>query len=150
MDLRRAYGLATDLIGRGKDADVSAGRGIYHRIFAAEAEIGAAGIEPVTGPDAWVEVVRHALAAYAATQHLIGTQVITTLVLPDADGNGGHARMSSYLQAWHSTPDEVLWLFMGTYEDELIYTPATGWRISRMQLQHLASDYRKLGKQSGG
>ncbi len=146
MELRHAYGIATDLIGTNEEANVAAGRAIYQRIFAADARIGAAGIDPVSGPEAWVEVVSKALAPYAATQHLIGTQQVSGLQMPDQSGAGGRARMSSYLQAWHSKANDDLWLYMGTYEDELVYTDAGGWQIASMMLHQTAADYRKLGR----
>jgi hypothetical protein len=145
MALRHGYAIATDLLGKNKEPDAAEGLAIYRRIFAADARIGADGIEPVTGPDAWANVVKGALAPYAATQHLIGTQYITGLELPDGNG-GGRARMKSYLQAWHSKADGDLWLYMGLYEDELVHDGA-GWRIGGMMLRQIAADYRKLGKQ---
>lgn len=149
MELRHAYGMATDLIGSDVESNVAAGRAIYRRIFTADARIGAAGIDPVSGPDAWLDVVRKALAPYAATQHLIGTQVITELQMPDRQGAGGRARMSSYLQAWHSTADDDLWLYMGTYEDDLVYAEGR-WQIAGMMLRQTASDHRKLGPPPAG
>lgn len=146
MELRHAYGIATDLIGKGTPDAIEAGRAIYRRIFTADAEIGAAGVESVTGPDAWVDIVLDALEPYNATQHLIGTQHISELSRPNAAGQGGHARMSSYLQAWHSRADGYLWLFMGTYEDELLWTSANGWQIRRMMLRQIAADHRTLGQ----
>jgi hypothetical protein len=145
QELRHAYGIATDLIGANREPGLSEGRDIYRRIFTPEARIGAAGIDPVRGPDAWVEVVAGALEEFNATQHLIGTQHVTDLRLPDAGGAGGTARMQSYLQAWHSTADGDLWLFMGTYQDELVYSAAEGWQIASMMLHQIAADHRKLG-----
>jgi hypothetical protein len=149
MELRHAYGMATDLIGSNKEDNVAAGLAIYRRIFTADARIGAAGIDPVSGPDAWAEVVRKALAPYAATQHLIGTQQVTDLQMPEPDGRGGSARMTSYLQAWHSTAAGDLWLYMGTYEDELVHDEGGGWQIARMMLHQTAADYRTLGRPPG-
>jgi hypothetical protein len=143
--LRHAYGIATDLIAGPEQSGRSEGRDIYRRIFTPQARIGAAGIDPVTGPDAWVDVVVGALEPYSATQHLIGTQYVTDLRLPDASGAGGSARMRSYLQAWHSSADGALWLFMGTYEDELSYSEAHGWQIAAMMLHQTAADHRRLG-----
>ena len=144
--LRHAYGVATDLIGRNTPADIEAGRAIYHRIFTADAVIGAAIVETVTGPDAWVDIVATALEPYNATQHLIGTQYITALALPDAEGRGGAAHMTSYLQAWHAKPSKDLWLFMGTYEEDVAYSPACGWQIRSMILHQVSADYRRLGE----
>jgi hypothetical protein len=147
-ELRLAYGIATDLIGAKRESGRSEGRDIYHRIFTPQARIGADGIDAVTGPDAWVDVVAGALQPFNATQHLIGTQYVTDLRLPDARGAGGSARMQSYLQAWHSTADGELWLFMGTYEDELTYSEAHGWQIAAMMLRQVAADHRRLGTPS--
>ncbi len=148
-ELRHGYGVATDLIGRNTPADIEAGRAIYHRIFTADAVIGAAIVETVTGPDAWVDIVAEALQPYGATQHLIGTQYITGLTLPDAQGRGGAAHMTSYLQAWHAKSNDDLWLFMGTYEEDLVYSAAAGWQIRTMILHQVSADYRKLGKAPG-
>jgi len=143
-ELRHAYGIATDLIGSNTEAGIAEGRAIYHRIFTLKADMGAAGVAPSIGPDAWVEVVKTALAPYSATQHLIGTQYVTDLVLPGADGTGGKAHMSSYLQAWHSRANEDLWLFMGVYDEDLVWSPGAGWQINRMLLKQIAADFRKI------
>lgn len=143
-ELRHAYGIATDLIGSNAEAGIAEGRAIYHRIFTPKADIGAAGVEPSIGPDAWVDVVKKALAPYNATQHLIGTQYVTDLVLPGAEGIGGKAHMSSYLQAWHSKANADLWLFMGVYDEDVVFNPGTGWQINRMMLKNIASDFRKI------
>lgn len=150
MELRHAYAIATDLIGSNIAASVDRGRAIYERIFAPTATIAADGIEPVIGPDAWVDIVLRALAPYSATQHLIGTQYVTDLRLPDAEGAGGRAHMTSYLQAWHSKPSDDLWLYMGTYEDDLCFSAGRGWQIERMMLHQVAADYRKVGRAPAG
>ena len=141
-ELKHLYARATDLIGLADDASIAEGRAIYHRIFAADASIGAAGIEPVTGPDAWVDVVLGALKDYEATQHLIGTQLVEVASLPDENGRAGEASMLSYVQAWHSTEGEV-WLFMGAYHDQLTHTPGIGWQISKMMLEQMDTDRRE-------
>jgi len=146
MALRNAYGVATDLIGKKTPSEIEAGRAIYRRIFTPDASIGAATVESVTGPDAWVDIVKNALATYTRTQHLIGTQYITGLTLPDDAGAGGSAHMSSYLQAWHSDAKDELWLFMGTYEDDVVWTAEHGWQIRSMILHQTATDYRRLGQ----
>jgi hypothetical protein len=145
-ELRHAYAIATDLIGTDVAANVDRGTAIYHQIFAHDAQIGADGIEPVTGPDAWVQVVLRALKPYSTTQHLIGTQYITGLRLPDAAGAAGRAQMTSYLQAWHSKPSDEVWLYMGTYEDDLGFSAERGWQITRMMLHQIAADYRRVGR----
>ena len=149
-ELRHAYAIATDLIGTHVAANVDRGAAIYHQIFAPDAQIGADGIEPVTGPDAWVKVVLRALEPYSATQHLIGTQYVSALRLPDAGGTGGRAHLTSYLQAWHSKPSDELWLYMGTYEDDLGFSAELGWQITRMMLHQIATDYRTVGRSPTG
>ncbi len=140
--LRRQYAQATDMIGRNTPQSIARGRAIYHRIFAPEATItttenGEIGFSAV-GPDAWVDVAAKALAAFANTQHLIGSQVVQIESLPDADGGGGRATMDSYLQAWHDDPDSVLDIFIGTYHDTLRYTPGIGWQIYAMELEKVS------------
>lgn len=144
-ELRQLYGFATDLIGTAEKSNVDAGRDIYRRIFSADAEIGAANVPTVRGPDAWVEIVLEALRSYASTQHLIGTQHVEVHSLPGPDGRGGRASMQSYLQAWHAQADGELWLFIGTYFDEASYSSAQGWQIHKMVLQQVSEDRRKLG-----
>ena len=143
-ELRRLYARATDLIGMVSDESIAEGRAVYHRIFTPDAVIGAAGVEPAIGPDGWVDVVAGALKDYEVTQHLIGTQLVEVDSLPDANGNGGRASMLSYVQAWHSTADEV-WLFLGTYKDKLTYSTESGWQISEMMLEQTAMDRRAIG-----
>ena len=143
-ELRRLYARATDLIGMVTDESIAEGRTIYHRIFTPDAVIGATGIDPSVGPDAWVDVVVSWLKDYESTQHLIGTQLVDIASLPDDEGEGGKASMLSYVQAWHSTADEV-WLFLGTYRDKLSYSKEAGWQISEMMLEQTAMDRRPLG-----
>jgi len=143
-DLRRQYALATDLIGMNTKESVAQGRAIYRRIFTADAKIGATGQPRVTGPDAWVDIANSALKDYKDTQHLIGTQVVDLKSLPGADGKGADASMSSYLQAWHATKDDQVWLFIGTYYDKLTYTPENGWQIYDMELKQVSGDRRKI------
>lgn len=140
-ELKHLYARATDLIGRADDKSVAEGRAIYHRIFAGRARIGAASIDPVIGPDAWFDIVHGILKPYGSTQHLIGTQLIEITSLPDGNGVGGEATMISYVQAWHSTDDEV-WLFMGAYHDTLTHTASHGWQISDMMLEQMDVDRR--------
>jgi hypothetical protein len=143
-ELRRSYALATDLIGLNTEDSVAQGRAVYRRIFTPDARIGATGQEPTVGPDAWVKVANDALKIYQDTQHLIGTQVVDLTALPDADGQGGAATMTSYLQAWHAKADGELWLFIGTYYDKLSYTPEAGWQIYDMMLQQVSGDTRQI------
>jgi len=144
--LRRAYARATDAIGSDTAAQVEAGRETYRRIFTADVAIRASGIDGLTtGPDAWVEVVRDALGPMQATQHFIGTQTVDIDALEfDADCRlqHGSARMDSYLQAWHTRADGSVWLFVGNYADEVLYTPGAGWQIATMALQRIAEEVR--------
>ena len=100
-----------------------------------------------TGPDAWVETVEGALADYVATQHLIGTQLVTfgSLETDGADVTAGSATMTSYLQAWHEHRDGHVWVFIGTYEDVVVFMPGIGWQISAMTLREVSSERRPLG-----
>jgi len=142
--LRRHYARATDLIGLNTDESIAEGRAVYHKIFTPDAKIttsenGKIGFSAV-GPDAWVDVVAGALKVFDSTQHLIGTQLVEIKSLPDHDGNGGEATMSSYLQAWHSDPDRVLDIFIGTYNDKVRYTPGIGWQIYEMNLEKVSGE----------
>ncbi|MFK7913379.1 MAG: nuclear transport factor 2 family protein [Pseudomonadales bacterium] len=143
-ELRCLYAKATDLIGTGEPAAVAEGRAIYHRIFTPDAVIAASVADSVTGPDAWVDVVLEALEDYRETQHLIGTQLVDIEALPGT-ANAGSARMQSYLQAWHSKANGHLWLFMGSYDDQVIYSDAHGWQISNMMLNEIVQENRQLG-----
>lgn len=150
IELRNLYARATDAIGRNTPEGIAEGRAIYHRIFTADATLGAAGIDPVTGPDAWVDVVEGALETYNGTQHLIGSHVVDIETLPDASGNNGAARMSSYLQAWHSTAENSLYMFIGTYHDTCIQSAERGWQIATMHLENTADEVRTITPRKGG
>ena len=149
--LRRLYAKATDLIGTGKAEAVAEGTAIYEQIFTADVSVRTAGgIRPLTatGPQGWADVVQKALANYSATQHLIGTQLVDPLELAsDADGVvlSGSARMESYLQAWHEHPNGTVYVFLGTYEDQVRYDPAHGWQIYDMTLVQTSSENREMG-----
>ena len=148
--LRRRYAKATDLIGVNTAESIAEGRKIYHEIFTPDAKIqvsgeGARPLDAV-GPDAWVEVANSALKDYVATQHLIGTQLVEINELrQNAAGEiaSGQASMTSYLQAWHAYKDEVF-VFFGTYVDEVSYTPGVGWQICDMNLVQVSGDLRPL------
>lgn len=141
--LRKQYGLATDLIGSKLPQNIEQGRAIYRAIFAPEVKISASnGSDGPTfdavGPDAWVDVVVHALQPFAVTQHLIGTQLVTIDTLPDSKGMGGSASMVSYVQAWHADPGGVVDIFIGTYRDKIAFTPQSGWQIIEMRLEKVS------------
>lgn len=151
--LRRWYAKATDQIGIATPESIAEGRAIYHRVFTADAQLDAGpDREPQVGPDAWVDLVLGALGELGPTQHLIGTQLveIKSLVL-DEECNvvAGSATMESYLQAWHEQKDEKVWLFLGTYFDDAVFIPGTGWRIEKMILQQVAGETRYMGAAVG-
>ena len=153
--LRRWYAIATDLFGRDDAAARERGLRIYHRIFTAQAAISVEGAKTpleARGPDGWADVASNALAPYEATQHLIGSQVVT---FEDATFGGspmalqsGIAQMSSYLQAWHASPDRQLRLVLGTYHDTVRFEPEVGWQIERMVLEYVSEENRPLGDPS--
>jgi hypothetical protein len=141
--LRKKYGLATDLIGSKVPESIEEGRATFRAIFAPEVKISASngGDGPTfdaVGPDAWVDVVVHALQPFAVTQHLIGTQLVTIDSLPNSEGMGGSASMVSYVQAWHADPGGVVDIFIGTYRDKVAFTPQIGWQIIEMRLEKVS------------
>ncbi|MBR9911804.1 MAG: nuclear transport factor 2 family protein [Gammaproteobacteria bacterium] len=142
--LRKHYARATDLIGLNTAESIAQGRAIYRSIFTADAKISTTEHGKVVftaeGPDAWVDVAAQALSVFANTQHLIGTQLVEIKSLPDASGRGGEATMTSYLQAWHDDPDRVLDIFIGTYHDQLRYSPENGWQIYAMVLEKVSGE----------
>lgn len=146
--LRRWYAKATDKIGEATIESIAEGRQIYHTIFTPDATLDAGpGREPQTGPDAWVDLVLDALGPLGPTQHLIGTQLVSiqSLELDDAcNPVAGTASMESYLQAWHERKDEKVWIFIGTYFDQVIYVPDEGWRIADMKLQAVGGETRYM------
>jgi hypothetical protein len=148
--LRRWYAKATDLLGVNTAESIAEATKIYHRIFTPDANIRVSGpgSNPLdsTGPDGWVKVANTALKDYVSTQHLIGTQLVEIRDMrQDADGQtvSGEASMTSYLQAWHAGTDQV-WVFIGTYVDEVRYTPGIGWQIYDMNLVQVSGDLRPL------
>ena len=151
--LRRWYAKATDQIGIATPESIAEGRAIYHRVFTADAQLDAGpDREPQVGPDGWVDLVLGALGELGPTQHLIGTQLveIKSLVLDDeCNVVAGSATMESYLQAWHEQKDEKVWLFLGTYFDDAVFIPGTGWRIEKMILQQVAGETRYMGAAGG-
>ena len=151
--LRRWYARATDLIGVATPESIEQGRAIYHRIFTVDAKLDAGpDREPQVGPDAWVTLVLGALGELGPTQHLIGTQLaeIKSLELDDeCNVVSGSAYMESYLQAWHEQKDEKVWLFLGTYFDDVVFVPGAGWRIEKMILQQGAGETRYMDEAVG-
>ncbi len=121
-------------------------KAIYRRIFTPDAKITVTMDGEVRlssrGPDEWVEVVSEAIGSkFDITQHLIGTQLVTIEKLPAADGGDGEASMTSYLQAWHENA-EIVDIVLGTYHDNVRYSPEHGWRIHRMELEQVTHNIR--------
>jgi hypothetical protein len=151
--LRRWYAKGTDLIGSAEPDAIAEGRAIYHRVFAPDAKLNAGPDRSLVGPDAWVDLVLGALGDLGPTQHLVGTQLveIKSLELDDAcNVLAGTAYMESYVQAWHELKDDKVWLFLGSYFDDAVYIPGTGWRITKMDLQQVAGETRHMGAAVGG
>ena len=149
--LRRLYARATDLIGTGDEQAKSQGLAIYERIFTPDVTIRTTGSDTpyeATGASDWADVVSDALADYVATQHLIGTQIVEIMELDAAQSgsvNSGTGRMESYLQAWHEHQNGNVWVFIGTYEDYVRFTPGIGWQIYAMTLTQVSAETRLLG-----
>ena len=151
--LKRWYAKATDQIGIATPESIAEGRAIYHRVFTADAQLDAGpGREPQVGPDGWLDLVLGALGELGPTQHLIGTQLVEMKSLElDDECNvlAGIATMESYLQAWHEQKDEKVWLFLGTYFEDAVFIPGTGWRIEKMMLRQVAGETRYMGAAVG-
>ena len=152
--LRKRYAKATDKIGAGVKQSAEEGRRTYHRIFSKDAVIWAGeDISPQIGPEAWVQVVAGALKDIGPTQHLIGTQLVELQRFElDEDCNllRGTATMESYVQAWHERKDDRVWVFIGTYLDEVSFLPGLGWRIEAMQLLQVGGETRFMGSAVAG
>jgi hypothetical protein len=134
--LRRRYGQASDLLGPGSDRrdDLSLaerrtlGRKIYRQIFTPDARIVAGGGAPVIGPDAWADAVTRSNGSFSATQHLLGTQLVTL------EGRK-QAQMQSYLNALlEFSPGGNVLVVRGTYFDKVRLTEDAGWQIHDMNL----------------
>jgi len=143
-ELQRLYAKATDLLCINSTAGRAEAEQIYHRIFTPDVVITATGMDPYTGPDAWVELVVGALAEFSVTQHLIGTQLAEVTTLPGDAGALGSGRLFSHLQAWHAKTDGDMWHYIGLYESAVVHTPGVGWQIEQMALIQLSEDYRGI------
>jgi len=151
--LRRAYAVATDQIGLNEASSVAAGRETYRRIFTPDVtfSVTGPGTQPLSaiGPDGWVDVVQGALGPLGATQHLIGSQLVELSDLgwsDDCSVTSGSADMQSYVQAWHEQSDREVWLFLGTYFDQVVYRPGFGWQIQAMELRRVTGENRPSGE----
>ncbi|MEU8525847.1 nuclear transport factor 2 family protein [Streptomyces sp. NPDC048629] len=90
------------------------------------------GGEPVTlTPAQIVEGWRTGLEAYAATQHLLGTHLVTV------DGDG--ALCTATFQATHRKANASRWTLGGTYRFDLIRTGGE-WRITGVVMTAVWSD----------
>jgi hypothetical protein len=148
--LRRRYARATDLLGQASEDSIAEGRAIYHRIFSPTVTFAITGMDTsATGPDAWVDIVVNALAPLGPTQHLIGTQLVDIQGLElneSCEVISGSAHLESYVQAWHDMPDNKVWLFLGTYLDEIEFKLDVGWQIQHMELRQVTGETRPMDK----
>ena len=100
---------------------------MYRDCFADDAEIHGFGGGPVTGADTWCEDVKGKLAAFDATQHMLGPQLVTI--------DGDEATTRTDVQALHYLKDKpgttlTLW---ATYFTR--YRRIDGaWKITRHEL----------------
>ena len=85
-----------------------------------------------------------ALHEFAATQHLVGTQIAEVHNLPGDDHAAGKGTLFSHLQAWHAKPDGDMWHYIGIYEANVVCHPGMGWKIAEMNLRQVSEDYRKI------
>jgi hypothetical protein len=143
-ELQRLYAKATDLLCINTPAANAEATQIYHRIFTPDAVVQATGMDPHIGPDAWVELVIGALDEFAATQHLVGTQLAEVHSLPGDEQSPGKGTLFSHLQAWHAKPDGDMWHYIGIYESNVVCHAGVGWQIAEMNLIQVSEDYRKI------
>ena len=138
------YAKATDALGTGDADRMAVGKELYRNTFASDAKVNAGDSEVFIGPDAWADYVGEALAAFSSTQHLVGT--IDVKLGESIDGGPADTgTMTTYLSATHEyAPEGDLWIFLGTYLDEVTRTPQ-GWRISQRTLVNTSSEMRKHG-----
>ena len=88
----------------------------------------AAGQPETMSPEQIVSAWKTVLPGYKYTQHLITNHIVTI--------DGDHAQSVSQIHATHFLPNdkgEAFWTVIGTYNHELLKTPA-GWKITRMKL----------------
>ena len=150
--LQRLYALATDLLGLSDAASIARGTAIYHEIFSQDlkASFFGPGIETIqkTGIDGWLELVTTSLGPMGPTQHLIGTQVVDLDEIEiDDSGNvvKGEALLRSYLQAWHTLPDQKVWLALGTYHSKVRFSDGR-WQIWQMDLELTIDETRQMNQ----
>ena len=97
----------------------------------------------------WYAIATNALDDYHATQHLIGTQVVTFAAQafnPESDSIvSATAEMTSYVQAWNAWPDRRMRLVIGNYQDHVRLQPGVGWQIEKMVLAYDSGETRVPG-----
>lgn len=140
QELMRLYAQATDLIAADSSANEAQVESTYRRIFTEDAAIGVRAQMSVSGPSAWLEFVKASSSTLRGTQHLIGSQVVEIKSLPNAEGHGGEAAMTSYLAATRVGVGGEISRVVGTYFATATYTPGTGWQLSELTLELLAMD----------
>lgn len=95
------------------------------------------------GIDAIIERISSALTVLDASQHLVGSHLVSL------DGDRGTHRC--YLQAQHmrqGVEGGDLWMVAGSYEDQVLRTP-DGWRIERRILSRIWTDGNPMVSASG-
>ena len=150
--LQRRYAQATDLLGLSDSSSIAEGRAIYQDIFSHElqASFYGTGIDTIqkSGIDGWLELVTSSLGPMGPTQHLIGTQVADIVDLEiDDSGNvaSGEALLTSYLQAWHTLPDQKVWVALGTYHSKVRFSEGR-WQIWQMDLELTTDETRYMSE----
>lgn len=89
----------------------------------------------MTGADAIVDRARTALTPLDASQHLLGTILVTT--------DGDEASAITYFQAQHvrvGTPGGDLYTIAGTYRDRLVRDSDARWRITERHQEYTWRD----------
>lgn len=99
----------------------------YRQCFADDAEIVGFGDAVVRGADRWAASVEHQLAAFSATQHLMGSPLISL--------SGDKASARTDVQAVHflREPEGAIFTLWATYKTEFARI-ATDWKITRHEL----------------
>jgi hypothetical protein len=60
----------------------------------------------------------------------------------DCNVTVGSAALESYVQAWHDLQNNQIWMFMGSYVDDVVYVQGKGWQISKMDLVRTTTETR--------
>ena len=87
--------------------------------------------------------------AIGLTQSAISMQIKSLEVDDGCSVIAGNASMESYVQAWHELKNGKVWLFLGTYFDDVEYVTNEGWRITETTLQQVAGETRHMDKAAG-